>query len=103
MNGKKNESDISQFSLFIFFVMFITGIGLTLYCFFIQEHPLNVGPQSSPIFYFILGFIFLVVKICKDKEKELKEGKAPYLLIFLFFLLILTALIYWKFIFSYMS
>jgi len=98
-----NKNDLSFFLLFCFYVCFIMGIGISIYCIFNDIHFLSTGPQSSPFFYFILGFIMLVVKIVNGKQKELKEGSAPGLLIFLIVLFIVTGVIYWKYIFIYMS
>jgi len=100
MKGKKTSN---SFFLFFFLVMVLTGIFLFIYCLFIQVHPLSVYPQSSPIFYLVLGFGLLVVKLVKDNEIKLKEGKAPFIMILLFILLIIMGVIIWGFIFSYMS
>jgi len=83
--------------------MVLTGIFLFIYCLFTRVHPLSVYPQSSPVFYLVLGFGLLVVKLVKDNEIKLKEGKAPFIMILLFILLIIVGVIIWGFIFSYMS
>ena len=96
MKGKE-DTDLNLFLLFFSIVFTITGMGTYLYCLLGGLNPFMVAANHNPIFFLMFGLILMVVYIIRIIQNT------NYLTLFLFICLILSGLLIYVFMKSYLS